>query len=165
MAHAEPVSGNHKAPGSSKTLWTALALLVAVPLAVFLLLAPSQNDAAADVQTFTTNAGEERSLRLDDGSQVRLNEDSTVSIRYSDQQRRVQLTHGSATVVVAPDAVRPFWAQAGNLRLRADVSAFHLRLNEESVVLQVIEGSVRAQSAGSVQTLNSGDQIMLALQR
>lgn len=159
MNHAEAVA----APGKPRMLWLALGMLLAVPMMVYFFLAPDRNQVAADVQTFSTAVGETRMLRLDDGSEIRLQGNSSVAVRYSEQQRRVQLTRGEATLVVAPDSVRPFWAQAGTLRLRADVSAFSLRLNQESVMLQVLEGSVRAQSGGGVQTLNAGERVVLEL--
>ncbi|MCA6064854.1 FecR domain-containing protein [Thalassolituus marinus] len=161
MAHQQTAP----AIGNTRVLWIALTLLLAIPSAVYLFIAPENNAQAGDVVTYTTAAGEERNLRLDDGSEVHLQENSSLAVRYSDQQRRIQLTSGSIQVVVAPEVNRPFWAQAGTLRLRSDVSAFTLRLNHESVMLQVLEGEVRAQSRGEVQTIPAGQRIVLAQAR
>ncbi|MDK2778298.1 MAG: FecR domain-containing protein [Pseudomonadota bacterium] len=152
------------APANHRPLLMALALLIAIPAVVFFFLAPANNDSSAEVEAYATGAGENRSLSLEDGSEVRLNDNTGIAVRYDTQQRRVQLTTGSATFIVAPDPQRPFWAQSGTLRLRADAaSAFAVRLNHESVMVQVYEGTLRAQSSGKVQTLNAGDTVVLAL--
>jgi len=88
-----------------------------------------------------------------------------VAVRYSAEQRRVQLLRGEVLFIIAPEATRPFWAQAGTLRLRADASAFSLNMGDGVVTLEVLEGSVRAQSGGGVQTLNAGERVELALSR
>lgn len=158
MAHAQQLPTH----ANMRSLWLALGLLVVIPALVFVFLVPSGGQADPAVQTFATGAGEQRSLRLEDGAEVRMQENTTITVRYSEQQRRVQLNQGEMTVIVAPDPVRPFWAQAGTLRLRADVSAFQLHLTRDNVQLQVLEGSVRAQSAGGVQTIKAGENIVLA---
>lgn len=157
------LSERHHRTGNPRMLLVALLLLVGVPTLVFLFLAPTQNEQAANVDTFTTAVAEQRALRLDDGSELRLQENSSVAVRYSAEQRRVQLLRGEVLFIIAPDNVRPFWAQAGTLRLRADASAFALQMGNGVVALEVLEGSVRAQSGGGVQTLNAGERVELAL--
>ena len=151
--------------GNQRMLWLALGLLIVIPSLVFMFLVPAGGQADPAVQTYSTAAGEQRTLRLEDGAEIRLQENTAVTVRYSEQQRRVQLNRGEVTMIVAPDPVRPFWAQAGTLRLRADVSAFTLTLTPANVALQVLEGSVRAQSAGGVQTVRAGENVVLANNR
>ncbi len=166
MAGRYDSSAEHQAtPGNPRMPLAALLLLVGVPLLVYLFLAPAQNEQAADVETYSTVSAEQRALRLDDGSELRLQENSSVAVRYSAEQRRVQLLRGEVLFIIAPDNARPFWAQAGTLRLRADASAFALQMGEGVVALEVLEGSVRAQSGGGVQTLNAGERVELALSR
>ncbi|MCD8522916.1 MAG: FecR domain-containing protein [Saccharospirillaceae bacterium] len=157
------LSERHHRPGNPRMLLVALLLLVGVPTLVFLFLAPAQNEQAANVDTFTTAVAEQRALRLDDGSELRLQENSSVAVRYSAEQRRVQLLQGEVLFIIAPETSRPFWAQAGTLRLRADASAFALQMGDGVIRLEVLEGSVRAQSGGGVQTLNAGERVELAL--
>jgi len=164
MAELNDSAERHVSPGNPRLLLLALVLLVGIPALVFFFLAPQHNEQAADVQTYATGAQEIRTFRLPDGSEIRLQENSTVAVRYGQDQRRIQLTGGAVTVIVAPDP-RAFWAQAGTLRLRADTSAFSLRLNHESVVIQVLEGEVRAQAAGDVQTLRAGERVVLSVNR
>jgi transmembrane sensor len=143
------------------SLLVAVALLIAIPAAVFFFIAPANNDQAGVVKSYSTAEEQEQALRLDDGSEVRLSENTAVAVRYSDDQRRVQLSRGEATFVIAPDQ-RPFWVQAGTLRLNAGSSAFAVRMNPESTVLHVIEGEIRAQSQGKVQTFLAGATVVLA---
>lgn len=166
MAERYNSSAEHQAtPENPRMLLIALLLLVGVPVLVYLFLAPAQNEQAANVDTFSTVSAEQRILRLDDGSELRLQENSSVTVRYSDEQRRVQLLRGEALFIIAPDNARPFWAQAGTLRLSADASAFALQMSEGVIRLEVLEGRVRAQSGGGVQTLNAGERVELALNR
>ncbi len=155
----------HTSLGNPRMLFAALLLLVGVPALVFLFLAPTQNEQAANVETYSTATAEQRALRLDDGSELRLQENSSVAVRYNAEQRRVQLLRGEVLFIIAPETTRPFWAQAGTLRLRADASAFSLNMGDGVVTLEVLEGSVRAQSGGGVQTLNAGERVELALSR
>ena len=142
------------------SLLVAIVLLIAIPAAVFFFIALANNDQAGAVTSYASPEDEAETLKLDDGSEVRMAESSAVAVRYSDEQRRVQITNGEATFIVVPDS-RPFWVQAGTLRVNAGVSAFSVRLNSESVLLHIIEGEVRAQSQGKVQTLLAGATVVL----
>ena len=156
MSDAQSIPSN----GFPPSLLIAVVLLIAIPAAVFFFIAPANNELAGEVKSFSSAEDEPRELRLTDGSEVRMEESSAIAVRYSDEQRRVQLTSGEATFIVVPDS-RPFWVQANMLRVNAGVSAFSVRLNQESIVLHVIEGEVRAQSQGKVQTLLAGATVVL----
>ena len=71
----------HTSLGNPRMLFAALLLLVGVPALVFLFLAPAQNEQAANVETYSTATAEQRALRLDDGSELRLQENSSVAVR------------------------------------------------------------------------------------
>jgi len=156
MSGAQSLSSQNFHP----SLIVAILLLIAVPAAVFFFIAPANNEQAGEVKSYSSAEDETMDMRLDDGSAVHMGEGSAIAVRYSDDQRRVQLTGGEATFVVVPDQ-RPFWVQASMLRVNAGVSAFSVRLNQESIILQVIEGEVRAQSEGKVQTLLAGATVVL----
>ncbi|MDF1764677.1 MAG: FecR domain-containing protein [Oleibacter sp.] len=149
--------------GPSRSLYAAIALLIAIPLFVFLFLSPKQGETSAGMDSISTAAGEVRSIAIEGGSKIQLSENSQISLRISDDQQRVRLVTGEATFVVMEDPLRPFWVQAGDFRLRAATSAFRMTLLDKQLTLQVLEGSVRAQWTGNAQTLTAGERILIDL--
>lgn len=95
----------------------------------------------------STDVGGLREIGLPDGSRVQLNTDSAVSISYSRQERRIELTRGEAHFAVARNRQRPFVVSAAGVRVRAVGTAFDVRLREQAVEVLVTEGRVRLASA------------------
>lgn len=73
-----------------------------------------------------TGLGEVRLVTLDDGSTVMLNTQTSVRVRYSERERRVELLDGEAYFTVARDS-RPFLVEAGDARLRSAQATFRIR--------------------------------------
>lgn len=65
------------------------------------------------VETFTTAHGERTAHTLADASQVWLNGDTQLRVRYGDGRRHVELLRGEAAFSVTADARRPFIVDAG----------------------------------------------------
>jgi transmembrane sensor len=93
-------------------------------------------------ETYTTRVGEISSLRLDDGSQVRLNTDSKLRIRFTGGQRRVELLRGQAYFEVAHDTARPFVVAAGSAQVRAVGTQFDVRRTGPETRVVLAEGKV-----------------------
>jgi transmembrane sensor len=68
---------------------------------------------------FATDVGEQRVVKLADGSTVHLNTRSKISVKLSDTEREVTLDDGEALFTVERDAQRPFTVHSGNLTVRA----------------------------------------------
>ena len=149
--------------GSSRSLLTAVALLVMIPLTAFVFFGPEQTSTPVVVDNVSTNIGETRSIAMPSGSEVRLSENTRLSRRVSDDQQRLRLIEGEATFIVMEDPARPFWVQAGAFRLRAATSAFHMTLRDKQLTLQVVKGSVRAQWAGAAQVFTAGERLEISL--
>lgn len=96
----------------------------------------------------STQPGEVRALRLDDGSLLTLNGDSALDWQFVDGRREVRLYRGEADFQVAHDPVRPFTVSAGDARIRVTGTRFDVRLEEGGVDLAVSEGRVLASSDG-----------------
>lgn len=101
------------------------------------------------IETFTTEKGERATVRLSDGTHVRLNVNSrlTVSNSFGDERRRVRLD-GEAYFDVATDSTKPFMVHAGGTVTRVlgtafDVSAYP---DEEEAKVIVTEGRVSLQA-------------------
>lgn len=92
--------------------------------------------------TFATALGERRTEMLDDGSQVVLNTDSAIEVRYSKGRRAIALMRGEAQFDVAHDASRPFVVGIGDDTVTALGTRFQVRREPESTSVTLLEGSV-----------------------
>lgn len=98
----------------------------------------------------TTGVGEMRLVKLDDGSTVMLNTQTSVKIRYSNAVRRVELLYGEAYFTVADDRRRPFLVETSGTSVRATQAAFLVRRIEgKPVDILVDRGGATAGIAGT----------------
>jgi len=97
---------------------------------------------------YRTAIGEQRLVRLSDGTRVSLNSDSQVVVDYDTVQRRVRLKRGEAFFEVAKDMERPFIVSAGAREVTALGTAFVVRYEEGRTAVTLVEGKVAVTSAG-----------------
>lgn len=97
--------------------------------------------------TAETAVGAFQKLDLPDGSVVQLNTDSAIKVRYSEQERRVELLRGEAHFDVAKNPARPFIVAADRVAVRAVGTAFNVRLLSDAVDVLVTEGKVQVNDA------------------
>ncbi len=102
----------------------------------------------AQAQTYTTAIGEIRKIPLDDGAIVNINTDSRISVSLHNTQRQVRLETGEAWFDIAKAAHRPFWVEAGALRIRAVETAFSVRHMTAGAEVLVTDGVIDAYSHG-----------------
>lgn len=98
--------------------------------------------------------GAPRSFELPDRTVVHLNAESELAMRYTLFQRRVELSRGQASFVVADDR-RPFAVHAAGLQVRDIGTTFDVSLRREQARIDVVEGRVHVLS-------DAGDGRMLA---
>ncbi len=91
---------------------------------------------------FTTGTGEQRTETLADGSTVRLNARTALSVDFTAGMRRLVLHCGQATFSVAHDAGRPFIVAAANGWTQAIGTVFDVDMRPAEVVVTVLEGTV-----------------------
>jgi transmembrane sensor len=93
--------------------------------------------------TYTTGIGEQRTIALADGSRVELNARSRIRVRFSKQERDVELLDGQALFYVAKDASRPFIVTSDEAHVRAVGTQFDVyRKSGGTTAVTVIEGRV-----------------------
>jgi transmembrane sensor len=92
--------------------------------------------------TYTTGVGEQRVVRLDDGTRLSLNSGTDVRIAYSDSERRVELVRGEAYFEVAHNPARPFIVTAGNHQVIAIGTTFVVRYETAQTAVTLLEGRV-----------------------
>jgi transmembrane sensor len=93
-------------------------------------------------KTYQTTRGEQRIQRLPDGSTLRLDTDSMVTVRYSGRERLIELTTGRALFQVTHDDPRRFRVAAGIAGAIAVGTRFQVSHGAAEVTVTVAEGRV-----------------------
>lgn len=103
--------------------------------------------------SYATDVGEQRLVRLADGSTVRLDTNSKVEVRFRAGRRDVRLVRGQALFQVAHDATRPFVVQADGASVTALGTRFDVKHEAGGVRVTLVQGSVevRAQEGAAPQ--------------
>lgn len=104
--------------------------------------------ALAGDRLYRTDIGERLVVSLTDGSQLTLNTDSRVVVRYRDKQRAVALLRGQALFEVARDSQRPFVVSAGQHQVTALGTAFDVRLLRGDLAVTLLNGRVAIDTEG-----------------
>jgi transmembrane sensor len=98
---------------------------------------------APRVQHFETSGSEQRKVRLEDGSVLKLDRATSVDVAINAQQRVVALRHGKAFFDVAHEPDRAFLVTAGGSATRVLGTAFTVDISAHNVKLTVYRGRVR----------------------
>ena len=113
--------------------------------------------------SYTTGIGEQRVVRLDDGTRLSLNSGTRVVITYSNTERRVELVRGEAFFEVAHNAARPFIVTAGDRQVVAIGTTFVVRYEAARTAVTLLEGSVTVSPATDRGlTLAPGERVTFA---
>jgi transmembrane sensor len=105
---------------------------------------------------YATTFGEQRSITLTDGSVIDINSHSKIRVRYSAQERAVDLLEGQALFHVAKNPTRPFLVSSATTQVRAVGTEFDVYQKQGGTVVSVVEGRVavllRSDAAGGETT-------------
>lgn len=114
-------------------------------------------------QSYSTAVGDQRTIKLADGSVIQLNADSEVSVQYSNERRKILLARGEALFTVAHDASRPFDVDTGNGVIRAVGTQFNVYRRAQGTTVTVVEGTVQVSSAlvATPMLATAGDRVEL----
>ncbi len=111
---------------------------------------------------YATALGEQRTERLEDGSQLVLNTDTTVETAYTRSGREVELLRGEAQFNVAHDAARPFVVKVGEASVTALGTRFQVRRDADETLVTLLEGSVEVAVGGQRRVLQPNEQARLS---
>ncbi len=92
--------------------------------------------------TYRTEIGEQRSIRLADGSTVDLNSKTIIRVSYRNDERNVDIKQGQALFKVVADSARPFVVESNGTRVRAVGTQFDVYRKTLGTVVTVVEGKV-----------------------
>lgn len=134
--------------GRERRLGISLSLAIAATLVLTLLVSFGSLPAV-----YASGVGEQRSVRLADGSVLRLDTDSRAVVAFGERFRDVRLTRGQALLEVAHDPRRPFRVHANGAVVRALGTVFDVRLSGRDVGVVLLRGAVLVTSP-------KGDRVM-----
>lgn len=126
--------------GRRNALKALTSLVVLGSLGVTLSRSGALDGLVADV---STGIGERRQVTLDDGSELHLNTDTAVDIRYSASERTLLLRKGELYVSTGKDP-RPMRVQSASGTFQPLGTRFSVRQFPDHDLLQVFEGTVAA---------------------
>ncbi len=94
------------------------------------------------VSCYTGN-GEQKDLVLEDGSTLKMNVKTALSVQMGRKLRQVTLHHGEVFFQVAPDAGRPFEIKTSSGFVRVLGTSFNIKDREGQVAVDVQQGKVK----------------------
>jgi transmembrane sensor len=114
---------------------------------------------------YETDVGEQKHVALDDGTQVFLDTDTRIRVRFDSSLRTVELERGRANFRVAPDAKRPFVVRAAGQEIVASRTTFDVRRDGDRVSVVLIAGkaalkSSSTQRANASNVLTPGERVV-----
>ena len=114
----------------------------------------------ADQRTAT---GEQRTLRLTDGTLINLNTHSAVDVRFDEKQRLIILQEGEILVETGHGDTRPFIVETREGSMRALGTRFLVKREVEGTRLSVLKSAVAANPGASAeeQILREGQQVLM----
>ena len=121
-------------------------------------------------QRYASAIGEQRSITLDDGTQVDLDTGTTLRVQYSKEQRRITLDQGRAFFKVAHDSARPLSVDTAQGSVRAVGTQFEVYRMNNGLDVTLFEGKVQLRAAAAddgnaavVATLSPGQRARMTV--
>jgi len=139
-----PIRLRRRRPDHLMPRWAlaASALIATVALAVLATALIGRFGGDRGTTVIATRIGENRAVRLADGSIVTLGGDSRVAVSFDPHERDIALLHGEAFFKVAHNPQRPFKVAAGHAMVVAVGTQFDVRRDTDQVIVDVVEGRV-----------------------
>jgi transmembrane sensor len=140
-AGSRPPRGERRR-GRARTWSAAAALAAAAAALTFAFLHGAWNHATPTARQFHTRHGQQLNERLEDGTLLRLNTDTEVTVQYTPEERVVRVARGEAVFEVEHDPQRPFRVSAGPAAIVAVGTAFDVYLRLDGTLVTVLDGRV-----------------------
>ncbi len=117
-----------------------------------------------DAHAIATTVGERASVKLDDGTQVMLGADASITVpKQFNRELRALKLRGSARFVVASNPTLPFDVRAGDMKIVATGTTFTVSEGDGGpVVVGVQEGAVQVTAGEVTRDVQSGSSLMLS---
>jgi transmembrane sensor len=115
-------------------------------------------------RSYSTGTGEQRSIVLADGTVIELDARSSVRVRFSRQQRQVELLQGQALFQVQKDLLRPFMVRSGTTLVRVVGTEFDMYRKSGDTTVSVVEGRVsvvKVAQSSPLMLVSAGQQVVV----
>ncbi len=114
----------------------------------------------ADQRTAT---GEQRTLKLADGTVINLNTHSAIDVRFDEKRRLIVLQEGEILVETGHNDARPFFVETREGSLRALGTRFIVKREDDGTRLSVLQSAVAAQPQAlhQEQIFKEGQQVLM----
>ncbi len=147
------------APRGRRALVLALALL----LILVMPLVPELFVFAPRIQKYSTRAGEQKKVTLEDGSLLQLNVGTRLTVKMDRALRQVTLEQGEIFFEVADNPQRPFEVDTPGGTVRVLGTAFNIKARNGEVAIDVKQGRVKVAGASSAhRDKTQANQVVLA---
>lgn len=146
--------------GKRRRVWGTR--LLAMAASVTLVVGVAWIAVKEQVGVHETRIGEVAHVALEDGSEITLNTNTRVRVRYEQGRRSIELLRGEAMFDVAKDPHRPFVVSAGDTQVIAVGTSFTVKRSSVQVDVLVREGIVNVQEPKQELRLLRGDKVRLA---
>lgn len=120
-------------------LFSGIAVTAVVATLTFMFVSPLSK---YDVQDYKTMKGEQRKIVLEDGSRVHLNSSSSMTVKFSNEVREINLQDGEGLFDVAHERNRPFIVKVRDNKIVAVGTSFSVHYKQEEISVTVLEGRV-----------------------
>lgn len=117
---------------------------------------------------FDTAVGQQKTLYLEDGTELVLNTSTAVNLYFNDRERRIELIRGEILVTTAKDShavARPFLVDSREGRMQALGTVFSVQELDDNVRLAVFDGAVQVwpkRMSDQSLVVHAGEQLQFA---
>lgn len=108
---------------------------------------------------YSTTVGERWRIDLADNTQVQLNTDSAIDVKYTHEQRQIHLLRGEILVDPNPGDTRPLWVTTAEGLTRAVSGRFSVRQRDGFTQLGADQGPLSVQTPSRSLVLQPGELI------
>jgi transmembrane sensor len=140
--------GQHSERSHSKaSTRRSLAIAAALAAAAVIAAATYFNRHSKEPAAFATAIGEQRTIKLEDGSLLTLNTRSRIAVQFHEHARDIRLLEGEALFAVIHDAKRPFRVLTHDATIQAIGTQFDVHRGARGTTVSVMEGAVQVSRA------------------
>lgn len=122
---------------------------------------------SAGAKVYETEVGEQKHIALADGSQLFLDAQTRISVKFSETVRAVDMEYGRANFRVVPDYKRPFIVEAAERKIIATRCSFDVRCEDGQVQVVLIHGEADVKPASAPdakgERLRSGERLVASV--
>lgn len=119
---------------------------------------------AAQADIYRTEIGEQKHVRLRDGSELFLDTDSKLTVALDRNSRKAALEYGCANFRLASDPSRPFGVNVAQYMVVGDHSTFDVKRDGSIASIVMLQGQASVESrqsdAGPARVLNNGERFV-----